>query len=328
MGRHAGPVLVLTRQQYGARRVRWLEARSKGLGGTDAAAAMGLSPHRTPLMVYLDKIEPDFSESMNERMFWGLKHENTVARVAGQREKLKILPSPGLLAHPGRPWQLATVDRLVLDGESDTPVPLEVKTTDKVNAKKWPADGDPPDHVVIQVQHQLSVGGWPYGYVACLVGGNDYRFWRIARNEPLIEDMVVSEITLWQRVLEQRPPEPMAGRDDETMRRLFPADPTSRRWADDSDEALIAEINSLRDEADKIEERGAELSTMLRWRLGAATELRRADGTTLATYRVHVSRQFQTTAFKRDLPNVYDRYTIRRDVRPLRVLRSDDDASK
>lgn len=34
----------------------WHEERKKGIGGSDAAAVLGMDPYRSPLAVYYDKI--------------------------------------------------------------------------------------------------------------------------------------------------------------------------------------------------------------------------------------------------------------------------------
>lgn len=322
--RHSGAVLVLPRKDYARNRRRWLEARAMGLGGTDAAAAMGLSPWRSPLMVYLDKINPDLSDTAQERMIWGLRLEHPIALECGKREGLKVLPSPGLLAHPSRPWQLATLDRIVWDGSRQ--VPLEIKTTDARNAKQWPATGNPPDHVIVQIQHQLEVRGDPYGYLACLIGGNDYRFWQIERDDRLIADMVNAELKLWRRVETRHPPLPVAGVDDEALMRLYPAEPGSEMVADEPMHELLEEIQHEQEQGERSKVKLTALLTELRALMGPTTELVDENGDTLVTYREHVSRRLDTVAFKRDLPHVYDRYSISRAVRPLRVLRRDDDA--
>jgi predicted phage-related endonuclease len=36
-------------------RANWLEVRRQGIGGSDAAAAVGLSPYKSPLELWLEK---------------------------------------------------------------------------------------------------------------------------------------------------------------------------------------------------------------------------------------------------------------------------------
>lgn len=51
-------------------RLQWLKERQKGIGGSDAAAVLGVSRWRSPFMVYMEKtrvITEDTKESEAER---------------------------------------------------------------------------------------------------------------------------------------------------------------------------------------------------------------------------------------------------------------------
>jgi putative phage-type endonuclease len=52
-------------------RDEWLEQRRHGIGGSDAAAALGLSPWKTPLSLYLEKTGDARPFRDNESMLWG-----------------------------------------------------------------------------------------------------------------------------------------------------------------------------------------------------------------------------------------------------------------
>ena len=56
----------------------WLEYRKQGIGGSDAAAIMGLNPWKTAMDVWLEKVG-EFSEDTqdNEKM-WGRVLEDIV----------------------------------------------------------------------------------------------------------------------------------------------------------------------------------------------------------------------------------------------------------
>lgn len=60
-------------------REQWLEERKKGIGGSEAAAIMGLDKNRSALAVYLDKIGEGVSVEENERMHWGTMLEEQIA---------------------------------------------------------------------------------------------------------------------------------------------------------------------------------------------------------------------------------------------------------
>lgn len=202
------PVLVLPRRDYRRNRARWLDARRRGIGGSDAPAVVGLHPYESPLSVWVDKTRPSTSDRQTQAMRWGTVLEDAIARELAAEHGVHLGPCPGLLAHPKAHHRLATVDRLILDRHRGRPIaPLEVKTANAFAAGEWDAEGPPPDHVVIQLQHQLDVGGWDHGYVAALVGGQQPRWWRVERDEDLIGMLVDAEDRFWvDNVLAGRPP--------------------------------------------------------------------------------------------------------------------------
>ena len=60
-------------------RDQWLKERKTGIGGSEAAAIMGLDPNRSALSVYLDKIGEGVPVEENERMHWGTMLEREIA---------------------------------------------------------------------------------------------------------------------------------------------------------------------------------------------------------------------------------------------------------
>ena len=61
-----------------AERIKWLEERKLGIGGTDVAKILGASKYGTELSVWLDKtgVSPDEEED-NFAMWWGRESEET-----------------------------------------------------------------------------------------------------------------------------------------------------------------------------------------------------------------------------------------------------------
>lgn len=64
----------------------WLKARKRGIGGSDAAAALGMSPWKTQLELYLEKrgelMAPDID---SEAMLWGRVLEPVIRQQYAER---------------------------------------------------------------------------------------------------------------------------------------------------------------------------------------------------------------------------------------------------
>ena len=92
----------------------WLKARKSGIGGSDIGAILGLSPFKTPLDVYLDKIGQDDPQPMNEAMYFGTIMEGIVADEYARRNNRRVQRVNSILRHVDKDWMLANIDRAVV----------------------------------------------------------------------------------------------------------------------------------------------------------------------------------------------------------------------
>ena len=61
-------------------REEWLKLRKKGIGGSDAAAVAGLNKWKSPIQVYMEKLDEAPEVVRNEEsMYWGNVMEDIVA---------------------------------------------------------------------------------------------------------------------------------------------------------------------------------------------------------------------------------------------------------
>lgn len=96
-------------------RPEWLEARRAGIGASEIAAVIGISPWESPFSLYWRKREGWETEASDE-MATGTRLEPVIADWWGDvhdpHEHLAIEPG-GLYRSAERPWQMATPDRLI-----------------------------------------------------------------------------------------------------------------------------------------------------------------------------------------------------------------------
>ena len=187
----------------------WLNTRRMGLGGSDAAAACGLSNWQTRLGLYLDKTGQAEDQDQTERMYWGTRLEAIVAEEYTIRTGRPALPVNNILQSVAYPFMLANLDRF-LPSEDRGPGILECKTVDRYMAKEWGESGTDqvPKEYLLQVQHYMAVTGCEWGELAVLVGGNEFRIYPVLRDAGFIESLVELEAEFWGMVQRQEPPEP------------------------------------------------------------------------------------------------------------------------
>lgn len=181
----------------------WLEQRKHGIGGSDVAAIMGLSPWKSPLEVWLEKTSrasaPDLSEK--ESVAMGTELEGDVLEMYRRRHPtFRVQRVNAILVDKVRPWAQASLDGITRDPELGWGV-LEIKTGSRES--EW-ADGVPL-HYLTQVTHYLSVTGYPFADVAALIGdyGLHYHEYRVMRDDDDLQSVVESVDEFWADYVEK-----------------------------------------------------------------------------------------------------------------------------
>lgn len=200
-------------------REEWLEARRKGIGGSDASAIMGLNPYTSPLKVYMDKTGKAEEKETNEAMRQGTDLEAYVAERFTEETGKKAKRCNKILQHTDYPWMLANVDRLIV-GEN---AGLECKTTSPYSKFKF-EEGELNPHYYWQSMHYMAVTGYEKWYVAILVLGKAFHVFEVARDEEAVRALVSAEKDFWcDNVLTKTPPLPTGSEaDDEALNDLYP----------------------------------------------------------------------------------------------------------
>lgn len=205
-------------------REEWLSVRGAGIGSSDAACAVGISPYKSPLELWLEKTErqaaPDLAS--NDAVFWGSTLEHIIANVYAERTSVKVRRLNAVLQHPEYPFMLANLDRVVQHPTDGSGI-LEVKTAGLHSAQFW-IDGV-PDSYQCQVLHQLAVTGKEWCDVAVLIGGQDFRVYRVVRDDDKIADLIQREAKFWQCVIDDVPP-PVDGSESSgrALASMYPSD--------------------------------------------------------------------------------------------------------
>lgn len=192
-------------------RDEWLEARRRGIGASDLAGLLGLSPWTNPYRIYLSKTQPcPLSEikKQDPRLWWGLLLEDDMAEMyeAETGDALDMPPGKVLRSRQW-PWLLASLDRVrVVNGEL---LPVELKTS--VWEGDWGEEGsdDIPLHYIVQAQGQMAVTGARVCEVAVFLNNDEFRRYTVKRNPLIIGNLVeTARCFIAEHVEPLRPPEP------------------------------------------------------------------------------------------------------------------------
>jgi len=146
----------------------WLAARREGVTATDIPVICGLTAGNTPWALWQRKTGALPPVEANARMRLGTILEPYVAGQWAERHPEVEVWGGSLMRSDERPWQMATLDRVLGRIPAEILGTLELKTSGTFDG--WGEDGtaEVPVHVRAQVLWQMDVMGVGRGHVACL----------------------------------------------------------------------------------------------------------------------------------------------------------------
>lgn len=194
------------------------QARENGIGASECAAVLGISPYCTPYELWLVKTGRMPKESiLNEsRVRLRHAHEQTIADEYAVQKGVKLQRVNRTIYHKKYPFMLCHLDRLVI-GQRKI---VECKSSMGWMKSSWGevgTDNVPMDYIA-QVQHQYACTGYSQADMAVLIDIDDFRIYPIERDESVIK-MIEERIEHFWRfhVLEDNPPEPTTRGDIKLM---------------------------------------------------------------------------------------------------------------
>jgi len=292
-------------------RDEWLELRRQGLGGSDAAAIVGLDRYRSAFDVYADKLglRPEIPD--NEAMRQGRDLEDYVAERFCEATGKKVRRRNAILQHPEYEFMTANIDRWVV-GEN---AGMEAKTTSVLNRHKF-SQGEFPPNYYVQCMHYMAVTGADRWYLAVLVLNKSFHVFTIERDEAEIQALIAAEKDFWENhVLKQIPPTPDGSEStSELLKQMFPEAREREEVALYGHEEKIqqyleldARVKELTQERDAIKQ---ELQLAL-----ADAEIGRAQGY-VVEWKNQVRQTLDTQKLKKEQAEIYQKY-----LKPAQTVR-------
>ena len=180
---------------------QWRALRNRYIGGSDAAAVVGLNPFSSAYSLWAEKTDkiPPFEGNLATEV--GTYLEEFVAKKFEQETGKKVRRENHSLINDKYPWAIANVDRVIV-GEN---AGLEIKTTSALNLKRF-KNGEYPENYYCQCVHYLAVTGKDRWYLAVLIGNMDFNIYVIEQDQEEIASLMEAEKEFWRFVQEKTPP--------------------------------------------------------------------------------------------------------------------------
>lgn len=201
----------------------WLQLRSEDVTSTEVAALFDLSPYMTVMELHYlksGKKALDFEET--NRIKWGRRLEAVIAKGVADDLKLDIRKVNRYMRHSDVPRMGSSFDFEIVNNERGPGI-LEIKNVDGFIYRQSWQDNEAPEHIEIQVQHQLEVADREWAMICPLVGGNEAKPFIRMRDRAVGEAIRNAVSEFWRMVDAGEEPKPDYERDAEFIISLHQA---------------------------------------------------------------------------------------------------------
>ncbi len=171
----------------------------------------------------------------------------------------------------------------------------------------------------MQVQHYLAVTGYRGGFIAVLIGGNQFKWKFVERDEELIIMLIQLEMEFWGQVQSNVPPS-LDGSEASTkfLSERFPDSvPMSRLELPQEAAPLIEQYNLECEEIEKHTERKQEAENLLKQMLGD-----NESGTVkemLVTWKTITQERIDSKTLKSEHPKLFQKYANKTSYRRFSI---------
>lgn len=295
--------------------------RSHGIGGSDIAALLGLSPYKTPLELWAEKVgHPGIKESQGIHLRFGQHVEPFIAKEYERSTGLVTHSYPETIIHPLHDFMYGHIDRFVTSSNPGslsgvdilkTDTLLECKTASVYNRDQWgePGTEQVPSNYLLQCAWYMAITGCTKADIAVLLGNQDFRVYRITRDTEL-ENMLIDQAKkFWEEYVKPCVAPPTQNVND--LRILYPYDQPGQK-ADACQELYVAHQNyyKLSAELSQIKDELETIKSQFMKAMGPAQELI-YEGKILATWKnTKPAKRLDTQAFKTAHPEVAEKFMV------------------
>ena len=240
----------------------WLGMRAVDLTSTETAALFGLSPYMTEFELWHRKRSgetPEFPD--NFRMRAGRVLESGIAQLTGMELNAAIKPLKDYMRDPYARLG-SSFDYEVAEGEYADWL-IECKNVDQwVYRDNW-TEEEAPDHIEVQVQHQLEIAQRPGAIIAALVGGNELHLIFRERNPKVGAGIRKKAAEFWKSIDEGVEPTPNYDLDADVIIELHPGGGGETIEADEQLSDFMTRYKTWKAEAKKADDEAKKLKAKM-----------------------------------------------------------------
>jgi putative phage-type endonuclease len=253
------------------RSAEWLELRRQGLGASDMAAVMGVSPYKTPYQLWAEKTGATPEQKVGAAAHRGVILEDAVGRYYEEERGVKLRKSNGIIRLKQHPRIMASLDRTIV-GEPRGIV--EIKTSASPRWSMWPV----PPEVVIQTHVQMGILGVDWCDVVALLGGLVFKIERV-QFDPALWAEIQRAAMLFLEAVDTKTPPKLEALDAQAYAMATPQASDEFVEATPDLQRVYAQLREVNTELHFVEEKKGALEIILKEAIGEKAGLTGAGWT-------------------------------------------------
>lgn len=289
--------------------------RSKYIGSSDIAAIIGVSPWRTKLDVYLDKIQGRQEVSAEKAKIFARGH-----RLEPYILDMYAEDTGETLIHRGNRYTDGVFPFLAaeIDAETDTGKNVEAKSTRSDWGKVWGAQmtDEVPVYYNAQAMFGMGINGAEVAEFPVLIGIDDFRIYRVERDAGIVANLKDAAVKFWnEHIVAGIAPEPTTVSD---LERLFPWDAGTVIQASDEIRDAYTHLKELKAKLkfleSEVEEKATEIKLFMR-----EHQVLQFGSEKLLTWKSQKARRIDVELFRSKHPKISEKFTKETISRVMRL---------
>lgn len=199
----------------------------------------------------------------NRRLKLGRILEPLVLAEFNEVTCLKAEPTPFGFIHN---------DHDFIKGHIDAHLPglnagVEIKTASEYFADSW--KDKVPDEYMVQVQHYMAVTGFDYFYIAAWIGFSDFVYYRVDRDQDLIDEIIQAEVDFWECYVLPKLPPPVSSQDNSILNKTLKEKKEGIISLPIEFESIIDTLDSIKNHIAYYDEKKGELEAKIKFEIGS-----------------------------------------------------------
>lgn len=288
----------------------WLEERKSGIGASEVASVIGISPWDSPFALYLRKTGQVGPIEENQAMKLGHLLEPVVVQLWEEQTGFKAVKASAkdiIYQDPEHPWRIVTPDRIAYEINPDNGKKEKVLLEIKTSAFSFDPDNLPP-YYVAQCQFQMLVTGIHVCYLCWLTSGRDYGQARLEYDAEFAEWLAGEVDRFWyENVLGGKEPDAVNVADLSV--KIPKSTPEKIIQADEDALDEVAQLNEKKAMYVALGEEIDMLTDSLKMYMTDSEALVDQEGRVILTWKSGKDKtSFDSKRFAAENPDLYDKY--------------------